>query len=500
MFVPAWPGQVCSLGYRLVHLIESDLGISLTDEQADRVVAYYALDVETGKRLVRRAALRRPKGAGKSPEGGYLAYAELVGPVLFSHWADGQPVGRRHADPWVQLAAVSEDQTDNVMVWLFDTLAARRDVLARRGVDLGRTRIYLAGRPGRIEPVTASAGSREGQRITFAVLDQSESWFPGNGGTRLANTIRRNAAKMGGWTLELQNAPAPGDESVADETARAAERAVAGVLYDSRPAPWVEDLADRPKLIEALRVAYGEATKWVDLERLADEIQDPATDPSDARRYYLNQAVAWEEDAVELVLWDALQLPGATLQPGDAITLGFDGSDSDDSTALVAMRHSDRCLFVLRAWSKPEGAKSWNVPRVEVRDAVADAFDRYRVARMYCDPPFWQTDIDEWKAMHGPVHRWTSYSDTKIAEATARFDALTRAGEIRHNGDPELRRHLAAARRQRCRNGWRPAKKDTRKIDVFLAALAAVHAHGDALAAGELSERAEATELWFELS
>jgi phage terminase large subunit-like protein len=157
----------------------------------------------------------------------------------------------------------------------------------------------------------------------------------------------------------------------------------------------------------------------------------------------------------------------------------------------VAFRHSDRCLFPLRTWSKPEGAKGWQVPRTEVRDEVASAFATYRVARMYADPPFWQTDIDEWRAQHGEkvVHRWTSYSDTKIAEATARFDALTRAGELRHNGDRELRAHLAAARRQRCRTGWRPAKKDTRKIDVFLAALAAIHAHGDAMAAGELSDQ-----------
>src|SRR5690606_30827761 len=123
MFVPAWPGQVCSLGYGVGQMIEEDLGITLTGEQQDRVIAYYRLDPVTGKRLVRRSAIRRPKGSGRSPEGAYCGYAELVGPVVFAGWTEaGQPISHAHHDPWVQFAAVSEDQTDNVVVWLFDTL------------------------------------------------------------------------------------------------------------------------------------------------------------------------------------------------------------------------------------------------------------------------------------------------------------------------------------------------------------------------------------------
>src|SRR5581483_8947319 len=160
MFKPAWAGQVCSLGYEIGPLIEEDLGITLTREQAGRVIDYWRLDPASGVRVTRRAALRRPKGAGKSPEAGYCGYAELVLPVLFAGWKAGQPQGVEHPDPWIQFAAVSEDQTDNVMVWLYDILAERTRTCRRRGIDLGRTRLYLQGRPGRMEPVTAAAGSR----------------------------------------------------------------------------------------------------------------------------------------------------------------------------------------------------------------------------------------------------------------------------------------------------------------------------------------------------
>lgn len=286
MFVPAWPGQACSLGYQVGPLVEADLGVALTGEQQDRLIAYYRLDPVTGRRLVRRAAIRRPKGSGKSPEGAYCGYAELVGPVRFGGWSDdGQPVGLSHPDPWVQFAAVSEDQTDNVLVWLFDTLNDRPEVCSERGIDLGRTRIYLTDRPGRLEPVTASAGSREGQRVSYAVLDQTESWFTTNGGRRLADVLRRNTAKMGGWSLELQNAPELGDGSVADQTAKASDRRSAGVLFDTREPPGHEriDMTDAAQLRPALEYAYGESVAWVDVDRLIEEILDPDTDPNDAK-------------------------------------------------------------------------------------------------------------------------------------------------------------------------------------------------------------------------
>src|SRR5690606_34963059 len=339
MFVPAWPGQVCSLGYQIGPLLEQDLGIELTGEQQDRLIEYYRLDPVSGKRLVRRAAIRRPKGAGKSPEGAYCGYAELVLPTVFAGWVNGQPVGRAHPDPWIQFAAVSEDQTDNVMVWLFDTLNDRPDVCADRGIDLGRTRIYLAGRPGRMEPVTAAAGSREGQRVTFAVLDQTESWRPENGGRRLADTLRRNVGKMGGWSLELQNAPEIGDGSVADQTARASERRTAGVYFDTREPPGVEsiDMGDPVQLRAALEFAYGDSVQWVDLDRLVEEILDPDTDPADAKRYYLNTAAPSSDWAFDRERWSDLGGENLVAPDGSIIVVGFDGARHDDSTALVCV-------------------------------------------------------------------------------------------------------------------------------------------------------------------
>src|ERR1035437_6285857 len=99
-------------------------------------------------------------------------------------------------------------------------------------IDLGRTRLYLRDRPGRLEPVTASAGSREGQRLTKVTADETWLWNPRNGGTKLIRTLRRNVAKMGGRSVETTNAPILGERSVAEQSDP--DRPDPGVLHYAR--------------------------------------------------------------------------------------------------------------------------------------------------------------------------------------------------------------------------------------------------------------------------
>ena len=87
----------------------------------------------------------------------------------------GRPWGRKgDPNPWIQIAAVSEDQTDNTYSVLYELLTANDGAAADDlRVDVGLTRCFLRDRPGKLEPVTASAGSREGQPITDATLDEA---------------------------------------------------------------------------------------------------------------------------------------------------------------------------------------------------------------------------------------------------------------------------------------------------------------------------------------
>lgn len=495
-----------SLGWELGRHIEQYLGIELMDEQAERLIRLYRLDLD-GRRVVRRAALRRPKGAGKSPEGGYVGFGELTGPVVFSHWdEDGQPVGRLHPSPWIQFAAVSEDQTDNVLVWLFDTLADQPDTLAELNIDLGRTRIYLRDRPGRIEPVTASAGSREGQPITHAVLDQSEAWKKENGGIRLAAVLRRNAGKTGGWTYELQNGPEPGDGSVADATSRAWQRGQAGVYFDTREPTVVPDLKDRPALLTALAEVYGEsATRgFVNIERLADECTDADTEPSDAYRFYLNLSRPAEGRAFDVEQWlklrrlEPLVFAGATKR--EYVTAGFDGSKFHDSTGLVVTHVEQAHQWVAGAWERPHGSSEdeWEVDESDVEDAVTRVFDEWRVWRLYGDPPYWEEAMDRWVGKWGArkVVKWWTNRPRQMAFAIKAYREAQMDGTLSHDGNEALTRHITNARKAETtvkdddgRFLWvirKEGPKSPLKIDLAMAGCLSWEARGDAIASGLL--------------
>src|SRR5687767_8281705 len=84
-----------------------------TLEQARFIAWWWAIN-EEGKFVYRSGILRRLKGWGKDPLAAAMALAELCGPVAFGGWnPDGEPIGVPKSSPWIQVAAVSQDQTRN---------------------------------------------------------------------------------------------------------------------------------------------------------------------------------------------------------------------------------------------------------------------------------------------------------------------------------------------------------------------------------------------------
>jgi hypothetical protein len=436
------------------------------------------------------------KGWGKSPLAAWLAIAELAGPVCFDGWdADGEPV----AVPWgtgdrppplVQIAAVSEDQAENTYGAIFQYLTARHGRVAESiGVDQGRTRLYLRDRPGELHPVTASAGSREGQRVNFAILDETHLWLRSNGGVRLADTIRRNAAKMGGRTLETTNAPQLGLKSVAERTGADADRGFSGI-YRLNRVPKPEPQPDWPdgQLLEALNLTYGDA-HWIDRKRILHEIRDPATDWDDALRFYFNTRAAGMGRAVDPRRWDELAKP--TEIPAQAeIGMGFDGSVSLDETWLVGCTR-EGYSFVIDRWHRPPGSTTWTVPRSEVMAKVAWAFGYYRVGRFYFDPPKWVTEGEQWTADFGNgdekrVVALDTNQHSRFSGPIDRWLVAIREGTHTHDGNPDLADHVKAAHLERVRvnaaedDGRTKYKivkgEDRRKIDGAIADILAYEA------------------------
>ncbi|WP_035800387.1 hypothetical protein [Kitasatospora mediocidica] len=526
---PLPPDQ--TLGYRVLdwcrdNLVQPDGDhqgdpFIFTDEQAAFITHFYAVD-GAGKFTYRRGVISRPKGWGKSPMLAAICCAELLGPVVYEgrDAFSGEPIGRPQASPLVQLAAVSEDQTGNTYDLVQEMLKGPA-LENYPSLDIGLTRTFSA--TGKLIPVTASSTSREGQRTTFAVLDETHLWNAVNGGHRLSDVLRRNLAKMNGRSIETTNAFVPGEDSVAEKSAEFAqkirERKVrdSGLLYDHVEPPFEVDKTDEKSILAALRHVYGDAV-WINFERIISEIWDPATDPQDSDRFYFNMITHATDSWLSQPEWLACQDLDRPAEPGDVVTLGFDGSRKrtrgvTDATALIGCRVSDGHLFQIAVWEQPEGpdGEGWEVPIIEVLAAVDDAFDRYSVVGFYADPAKWEGHVNTWEAKYGPRLQ-VKASANHLVEwwmTGGRASLTVRALEIIHNaiidremthdGSFALTRHMLNARRRVGRAGVTIAKEhpsSPKKIDAAIAATLAFKARADAIAAGVTEVKKKSRKLY----
>ncbi len=500
------------------------------DEYSGFVVDCYALDQE-GRLQYDSGFFSRPKGTNKSGFAAEFCCFEGLGPCRFAGFAKGgevyedpwglgfryeyvagEPMGRPVNVPVIRIMATEEEQSGKVYdnVYFNLTEGPLADV---PGIDPGVTRTNLPG-GGDITPSTGAAASKDGGKETFVVFDESHLYNTPEL-RRMYKTVTRNLRKRkkfaGTWYLETTTMFAPGEDSVAEVTYEQAEailerrfRGRPRTLFDHR---WGEcaDITVEADLRAAILEAFGEAIEWNDLDGTVDEFYKLQSDEADSRRYFLNAKTSTVDAWIQEQAWKDIEKPALRLQPGDVITLGFDGSIRDDSTALVGCRVSDGHLQMLEhagsptCWEKPPGpaGEGWQVDRVAVDAAVHAMFSTYKVVGFYCDPPYWQDYVDAWSSQFAdqlevkgtqnrPLEWWTNRPNL-MSRALARLHDAIMVGDTSHDGGGVLTRHIRNARRRESRGGtviMKEHPKSMRKIDAAMAATLAYECRADAIALG----------------
>lgn len=477
-----------------------------TPEQARFVLWYYALDPETRARgyaqfMYHSAVFQRLKGHGKDPLAACLAAASALAEVTFDQWDGDVPIGREEPSAWVQVVAVSQEQTKNTMR-LFPSLIPE-PTRRHYGVQIGKLYVYALGDTRQIEAVTSSPLAIEGGRPTLVVRNETQNWNSANGGHEMAGAIEGNVAKSQDATariLDICNAYRPGEDSVAERVRDAweatqgedAEAIDFGLMYDSLEAPPEAPLtADAaPSVVESIR---GDSI-WLSTERIVDSILNLTNSPSESRRKWYNQIVAAEDarfDPLKLKICESRE----RLQPGDEIVMFGDGSKSDDATGLVACRVSDGLVQVLHV---QHPTKRQLVDRFAMSLAVRDAFATYKVIAFWFDPAhlrdedaegderFWHPTVDDWALTYGrKLKHWAVLSgpmrhailwdmvlpshQQAFTAGVEQLDEDIESGAFRYASSGALERHMKQARR--LPNRWgvsmqKDHRESAKKIDL----------------------------------
>lgn len=475
-----------------------------TLEQCRFILWMYAVK-DDGTYLYRDLIFRRCKGAGKDPISAALCLAELCGPVAFSHFnIKGEPVGKPRHAAWAQVVAISQDQTRNTMS-LMPVLVTKK-LKDEYGLEINRTIVYSkAG--GRIEAVTSSPHSMEGNRCTFVVRNETQWWNASNDGHTLAGVIAGNLTKTpNARALSICNAHIPGEDSVAERdydawiAVQSGNAVDVSVLYDALEAPADTPVSEIPsqktdpeghaagvaKLREGVEIARGDSY-WLPVDAIVEAILDVRSPVTESRRKHLNQILATEDSFIAPHEWDACANPELQLTKGDKITLAFDGSKNQDHTAVVACRIEDGCLFPIKVWN-PE-LYGGDIPREDVDATVRSCFAQYEVVGFRADTHLWESYIDNWsrdfkrkirvQACPGNViaYDMRGANQKKFTLDCERFLDSVLEKELLHNGNVVLRQHVLNCRRHPTNWGGlsvrKASKESSKKIDAAVAAIMA---------------------------
>ena len=537
MFRPAFDGQKCSLGFQVVEWLEEyachgpgDVEGEPLDFRTDRdfeqfIIDAYELDPETGRRRVEKAVLSAPKGRAKSELAGLLGVAEALAPVRFDGWdADGQPVGRPVRSPFIRALATEEKQSGNTFQniafvmgeWGHDMHPEVYGGVRGIGDHRSAMNIYLPD-GGECRSSSSGAASKDGGKETFVVPDEVHLYVLPELRSMYA-TVMRNLPKRRNaepWALLTTTACKLGEQSVWEVLEGMHQRRELGPewLVYHREAKGRVDVLDKPRTLRQLREVYGYAmhpdTGWMDAERTYRTMLDPneCRDEAEAARYYLNRSMPGDDSWISLKAVEVAQVGDpvssateadvlAVVAAGEAITIGLDGSLNDDSTVIRGCRMSDGLRFTIGIWEKPQGPSGagWEVPRREVLARFRWAMRTFTVARAYCDPHEWRSDVDALadEFGHDVVIPWATSRDTQMAAALDRLRIDLLAGETRQTSDGAVLAHYGNTYK-RVKAGRVLVRKEypnsPRKIDAVVTDALAYEARADAIADGWTAQR-----------
>lgn len=402
----------------------------------------------------RQGLVSLPRGNGKSALAAVMA--------LYALFAD--------EEEGAQVLVVASDERQARIVFNSARRMIELDERLEERVQIFQDRIYVPHTDSELRPLPAEPGALQGWDPSFVVVDElhvvNEAVYDAMllaAGKRersmlLAISTPGDSTDSVMWRLIEHGREHPNDESFRLIEYAAPE----GCALDDE---------------QAWKVANPALGDFLAIDAVRAQLK--TTREPAFRRYRLGQWVGQVDRWLPWGSWEELANPKRVVADREPVVLGFDGSASGDSTALVGCTVGpDPHVFVVDVWQNP-GDPRWRVPRGDVDAAVAGAFDRWDVLELAADPWGWRSEIEAWAKRFGErrVLQWNTAAANRMAPATDRFYAAVTQAELSHDGNQVLATHLGNAVAKATALGdliHKDKRGSPRKIDAAVAAIVAL--------------------------
>lgn len=401
-----------------------------------------------------QALVSLPRGNGKTGLAAMLALAEMfVGPMS------------------AEVLVVASDQRQAMLTYkMAKRMVELNPALAER-VQVFSDRLYLPENDASLIPLPAEPGALHGYDPSLLIVDELHVV------TEAVWEAVTSAAGKRPESLTLAiSTPAADKESVMWRLVEHGRSGTDGQFYFKEyAAPDGCGLMDRDawRIANPALACENPFLTEAGIEAVAKTMREPGF-----RQLRLGQWVTGINSWLPFGLFEERAEPMRSVPDKARITLGFDGSASGDSTALIACTVEERPhMFVVGLWENP-GDPNWRVPRQEVTDHVDMAFSQFDVVELAADPWGWLSEIEAWQKRHGEkrILQYNTAHRTRMAPATDRMYQLLTTDGITHDGDPRLARHFNNCVATQSTMGAvisKDKRGSPRKIDAAVAAIAA---------------------------
>lgn len=412
----------------------------------------------SGRRRFKRGAWSVRKGMAKTEFGAWLVGVELhpEAPARCDGFdADGDPVGRPVAAPYIPMLAYSKEQVEELgygalMVVLGESPDADLfDISKERIVrldDLGRD-------DGKAVPLSGSPNARDGARTTFQFFDEPHRLYTERlhsaHSTMNANLPKRPDADA--WSLYVGTAGELGQGSIQEDLHHEAEQIARGEVKEPRIFYFHRDAGQSHRGTERGATGHNLSTKKGRLsaiieatgpdgeygpgqfEDIAEQWTRPRADLGYLERVWLNLWVQGDRQAFDKGRIAKLLDEGETIPAGSWVTAGFDGARFRDSTAIVITDIRSGMQQIHGLWERPaelEDDEPWEVDPLEVDASVDELFLQYDVFRWNGDPPHWLESHATWAGKHPQVEEWFTQRTRAMAYAIRDYQEAIRLGSV----------------------------------------------------------------------